>query len=250
MAPIDQTATSAYPKLINPTLSYKGFQIGDFVEFLLYDIKPSFGVVTEVIKKIEGLEGGGICLAHLENGHPFIISKWCPYFGGLRKAGKEEALAYFQSISDGFNERIEEGDLSGALAAREKHELNSIVDGFKAEKADPYKVIMAPVRAPETGVYVLRGVYSGHGPSDHLEGLIAVPRIDENKVSKIMMKLKPKGFGNIPSDVHNTHATSHGSLVAMWCYEIPETAVGFVVNPKKLKCIGAHWRFGNALQKS
>lgn len=230
-----------YGKLDKPTLNVGDFQKGDFAQWLLYDKKPSFAVVTDV-------RNDDVRVIHFEDGFGFGFSR-TPKYGGIRKATKDEALAYFHSIADSFEKEIEDGGLSGALSARRQHSLNGVIANLEANRVDPYTAITTAVKDPETGLYVLMGIYSGQGPSEHIEGLVAVPRLSEEDVSKAMIKIKPNGFGNIPSDVYNTPATSHGSLVAMWSYEVPERARELVPNPKKLEDLGSEWRFSETFAK-
>jgi hypothetical protein len=230
-----------YGELDDQILDVKEFKLGDFVKWLLYDVKPSFAVVTEV-------KGENIYISHLEDGTPFELSK-TPKYGGIAKASREEALNYFHSISNAFERKMNNGGLAEAISANEQHYLDGIIANLEADGANPYEAIRAPVKAPETGLYVLMGIYSGQGPSEHLEGLVAVPRISEKEVSKIMFGLKPDGFGNIPSDVYNTPATSHGDLVAYWSYEVPEKARVMVLNPSRLEHVNSEWRFSERAAK-
>jgi len=235
-----------YGKVDNPTLDIKDYKKGDFVQFLIYDTKPSYGIVSRINEA--RLSEDNLHLIHFEDGSPFEIFR-TPKYGGIRKATEDEALTHFHSISDRFEKKIQNGGLMGAVYAREQYHLNSIIENLETNGVNPYKVITTRVKEPETGLYVLVGIYSGQGGSKHLEGLVSVPRLSEKEVSEIMIKIKPDGFGNIPSDVYNTPATSHGSLVAMRSYEVPEKARDFVPNPKILEDIGSEWRFSETFAK-
>ena len=222
-----------YGKIDNPTLNARAFKMGDFVHWLLYDRKPSFAVVTDIKKDT-------IYIRHFEDGFPFEIPKK-PKFGSVRKATRDESLAYFHKISYGFEKEIQAGGFPGAIAARRQHYLDGIISQLEGDGKSKYFVgsaYYAATIAPEdpmTGTYVLMGIYSGQGPSEHLEGLVTVTRLSENTVSRIMKDICPDGFGRIPNNVYNTPATSHGTLVAYRVYEVPEKALGLVENPKKLE---------------
>ena len=127
--------------------------------------------------------------------------------------------------------------------------MNGVIAHLEAKGTNPYDAASFAVKEPCTGLYVLMGIYSGQGPSEHLEGLMVVPRLSESDVSYTMIKIKPSGFGRIPSDVYNTPATSHGSLVAMWSYEVPEKARELVPNPWKLECLKSEWRLSETFAK-
>ncbi len=224
-----------YGKVENPTLDVSDYQQGDFVHWLLYDVESSFGVVSEVGEE-------SVRFVHFESGLPFSVSRR-PEYGGIRKATKDETFAHFDSIVDTFEKKIKYGGLSGAISASKQHYLNSVLANLKTNGIDAYTAISTAVSDPETGLYVLMGIYSGQGPSEHLEGLVAVPRLTEKEVSRIMFELKPEGFGNIPKEVRNTHATSHGDLVAMWSYEVPEKARVLVPFPNALEYKDSEWCF-------
>jgi len=216
-----------YGNVDNPTLDVKEFKMGDFAYLLLNDTQPSFAVVTDVNKDF-------IRLRHFEDGFPFKLSR-TPANGSVRKATIDEALKHFKIISKELGIEFERGGLSGVIAARRQHYLNGIISQLKEEGRDTFYAATINPPDPLTGRYVLMGIYSGQGESEHLEGLATAPRLAEKTVSSVMMDICPKGFGKIPSDVYNTPATSHGSLVTYHTFEVPKKALGLVRNPKKLK---------------
>lgn len=230
-----------YGKLDNPTRDIEDFKKGDFARFLMYDERPSVALVV-------GVEKAVLKMAYFEDGFPRPLSK-TPKYGGVRKATEDEALEHFSLISNKLEEGIEKGDLSGAISARKHHHLNGVLERLTSEGVNPYDAVMTAVEAPGTGLYVLMGIYSGHGPSKHFEGLAVTPRLSEGDVSETMIKISPNGFGNIPNDVYNIPATSHGSLVAMRSYEVPESARGLVLSPKRLESVGSEWVFSEAFAK-
>ncbi|AJF61665.1 TPA: hypothetical protein HA239_03760 [Candidatus Woesearchaeota archaeon] len=216
-----------YGKVENPTLNVKDYKMGDFVHWLMHDTQPSFAVVT-------GTNGDNVQLRHFEGGFPFELSK-TPKYGSMRKASRDESLAHFHQISKMFEKEFEAGGLSGALSARRQHYINGIISQLEEDGRNTFYAATIDPQDPMTGTYVLMGIYSGQGPSEHLEGLVVVPRLSEGTVSRVVKDTNPNGFGKIPSDVYNTPATSHGSLVAYWTYEVPEKALGLVESPKKLE---------------
>ena len=228
-------------KITNPTLKASDFAIGDFAEWELFE-NTAYAIITRI-------DGEKIYAAHFEDGLGFETDHM-PKYGGARKATKEEALAHFESLSDRFESKVTEGGLEGAIAARKLFNLTHLITALKAEGVKPIEAIrQAGCKAPGTGVYVLMGIYSGQGPSEHLEGLIAQPRLTEEGVSRVMKLIKPGGFGSIPSDVYNTPATSHGSLVTYWAFEVPERARAMVPTSIKLEDNGAEWKYSEMYPK-
>ncbi len=216
-----------YGKVENPTLNVKDYMMGDFVYWLMYDVQPSFAVVVET-------NGKNVQLRHFEDGFPFELSG-APEYGSMRKASRDESVDHFHKISEKFERKFETGGLSGAISARRQHYLNGIISQLEECGRDTFYAATIDPKDPMTGTYVLMGIYSGQGPSEHLEGLVAVPRLSEETVSRVMKDINPNGFGKIPRDVYNTPSTSHGSLVAYCTYEVPEKALGLVESPKKLE---------------
>jgi hypothetical protein len=221
--------------LEDPTLDIKDFEEGDFVKFFRQDTEPSIAVVVYVGNDLLNLK-------HFEDGFPYNVAK-TPSYGGVEKVTKNEALEHFFSISNKLERGVAEGGLLGVIHARKNYHLKGVLEILQSNEVDPYTAVTTDIESPKTGLYALMGVYSGHGPSDHLEGLAVTPRLSENEVSEVIIKEKPKGFGDIPSDIYDTPATSHGSLVAMRSYEVPEEVRELVSNPRKLKAVGSAWEF-------
>ena len=178
--------------------------------------------------------GGHIQLRHFEGGFPFELSK-TPKYGSMRKASRDESLAHFHQISKMFEKEFEAGGLSGALSARRQHYINGIISQLEEDGRNTFYAATIDPQDPMTGTYVLMGIYSGQGPSEHLEGLVVVPRLSEGTVSRVVKDTNPNGFGRIPSKICDTAATSRGSLAAYWVYEVPKEQVGLVENPKRLE---------------
>ena len=223
-------------KIDNPTLDARELRMGDFIEFSFLGYRlsdgseSSYGVVVGTDDNV-----GSVKIRHFENGFPFEYHRVVNN-GNIRKATKEASLAHFRSISGKFEKEFEAGGLAGVVSARKQHYLNGFITQIEAVKEGSmfYAATIDP-QDPMTGRYVLMGIYSGQGPSEHLEGIAVVPRLSEATVSKIMREIRPTGFGRIPSDVYNTPATSHGSLVAYQTFEVPEKALHLLGNPKTLE---------------
>src|SRR3989344_1438403 len=211
----------------SPILNTKGARMGDFVHWLMPDTQPSFGVVT-------GIFGDNIQIRYFEDGFPseLLIN---PKHNTIRKASRDKSLTHFHQISKEFERNIEVGGLLGALLARKQHYIKGVISQLEQSGWNSFYATTIPPQDPMTGTYVLMGVYSGHGPSEHLEGIVAVPRLSEVTVSKIMKDTNPNGFGRIPNKICDTAVTSHGSLAAYWVYEVPKEQIGFVENPKRLE---------------
>ena len=216
-----------YGKVENPTLDAQAFKMGDFIQWLLHDRIPSFAVVTKVNRD-------DITIRHFEDGFPYEYPL-TPKYGGVGKATKEASLVHFRQISRNLEKEFEAGGLAGAVSARRQDYLNGIINQLLTSNHDAYYAAIIEPVAPMTGRYVLMGIYSGQGESEHLESLIVAPRLSERTVSKVMKGLNPEGFGRIPSDVYNTPATSHGSLVAYQTFEVPEKALYLLGNSKTLE---------------
>ncbi len=212
-----------YGEVDNPTLNARDFKMGDFVYWLMYDIEPSFAIVTRVFEN-------SLMIKNFDDGFPFEVSK-TPKYGGVRKASIDETIAHFRKISEKFEKEIATRGLIGAISARKQHYLSGVISNLEKTTDGYYAAKIRPAD-PMTGVYVLMGIYSGQGRSEHLERLEVAPRLSEDVVSEIMIILYPNGFGRIPSDIYNTPATSHGSLVAYETFEVPVKAFNFVFDEK------------------
>ncbi len=216
-----------------PETASAAIKIGDVVHYQ-NDPFNYFGIATSV--KPDDRRGRVIRFAGFDNGFLFFENAPPGYVG---IASKEEMDDYIGRLNENFAAEIAKGGLSGAISARRKHSLSSIVrliDEGNISSHMMFDMMFGKgFPQPGTGVYVLMGIYSGQGPSDQLEGLRANPRLSEQTISSFMFDLRPKGFGRIPSDVYNTPATSHGSLVAYRAFEVPTEAIGLVENPLTLE---------------
>lgn len=82
-----------------------------------------------------------------------------------------------------------------------------------------------------TGVYVLMGLYSGHGPQEQLEGIRVEPRLSEDLVSRLMKEIAPEGFGRIPPFIGDPAAAEYGKIAGYCAYEVPQNHLNLVKNP-------------------
>lgn len=216
-------------KVADPTLNIEDFTQGDPVFWLMYDQSPSIGFVTR-------RRAPDIDICHFEGGYPFCVSR-SPQYGSVRKTTIEEALRHLQeisaAISEGLQDPPEEDRLRRALEARKQFYLDSLIAQIR-DNMNPWQAINSDHPRPRTGVYVLMGIYSGQGPSEHLEAITTPHSLKEPQISRLMFAHYPRGFGRIPSDVYHTAATSHGSLVNYGTYEVPQSALKLVENPFKV----------------
>lgn len=210
-------------EIAEPTSDIKEYSKGDFVACLLYDSFLSAGVVTKIA-------GASMDIAHFEGGFPFGISR-SPEFGKVGKISRGEAFEHFYGVISKFDDILGQGGLTGAIAARKKHYLDGIIGEFKLHPNISFDMVAPRVPEPETGTYVVAGIYAGHGPDpSRLEGITADPRFPERHIGSVLFATKPEGFGRIPENL----GQSRKSLVGYDSYEIPDSALIHVANPKKL----------------
>ena len=202
------------------------YKMGDFVKWKMYDVKPSYAVVMD-------FDAESVSIRHFEGGFPFQLSRDQDP-SRVAIAPKDEFIEHYSMVSGKFQKEIEEGGLNGAMTARKKQYLDGVIEKLSQEDSNPFYAAKIPPDAPHTGTYVLMGIYSGHGPSDHLEGLVVSPRLTESAASSLMKEMHPNGFGRIPDHVRSTAATSHGTLVGYRAFEVPKESLDLVENPRKL----------------
>ena len=231
----------SFEKIENATKNQKEFQIGDFVEFAYdeIDFKKNKTFVTNAFGVVMyNSKYSGFQIAHFLDGE-------CNYEtrdpdGYFRKAAKEEGMGYLKQLSRQFEKMYKKGGLEGALAARKKFFVDAVTNFVNKgpQKKDIYGFGWnINVKDPLTGYYVVRGVYSGNGPGTDLEAVMVSPRKSEYDIAQLLYILQPERIGNVPSEVNNTPATSHGDLVCYQAFEIPEFALHLALekNPKRIR---------------
>lgn len=212
--------------LKNPTLDADELRPGDFVEWLLEDrCNTSYAVVT-------GLTGDRVNFLHYDTGFPWPGTMGLPN-GTVKKTSQSMAIEHFVAVSDTFAEGIEKGGLEGAFSARQKYNVDQFLH-YLDMGVESQLALQISFMQPLTGVYVVQGVYGGHGPGRHLEGLSSEPIYGEKDLSQILIELKPKGFGNI-HEFLSKNEWSDERLIRFTCYEIPKDAISLVENPHILK---------------
>lgn len=214
-------------------------ELGDFVRY-----NTEYGIVT-------GFDGNSTLVTDFRQGYPVWIEDVNTDYCDLQKTDRDSVANYIRSVSRRFHEKIKDGGrLPRAISSRKLFHLNGILSNLESGK-DPLESLK--VDRPATDTHVLMGVYSGQGPSEHLDVLVVPNRtLSEYDISRAMIGVKPKGYGAIPGDVYNTPATSHGSLVAYWTYAVPEDVINFVEHRRdlfRLDDIGSRWSFSESMPK-
>ncbi len=233
-----------YGRVENPTLDVDNFQVGDFTHLLLDGRTPSFGVVVGFYDL--GEERKAVRSVHFETGFGYQVLR-NPPSGSIRKATDAESITYLHSLSENFEAEIAKGGLPGAVAARRQHNLGEVLANLNGRGLTPYAAV-TQIRGPNTSVFVVQGMYSGrkNSQSDHLEGLVCPGTSGEGEVSRLIMKARPEGFGNIPATFRGASKPLGTKLIAMACYEVPGSAMEMVQNPSRLQYDGNEWVFDEA----
>jgi hypothetical protein len=202
------------------------FRMGDCVRLLKSDDQSTYGVVTDFsANKVE--------VTHFDYGFPSVIEQ--PYDSlRINKVTRGDVLEHFHRVSKSIIRGVWMNPLFGAIGARKKHYLDNIIERLENPKQDPYYGVTIAPPAPMTGIFVAMGIYSGQGPSEHLQGLKVNPRVSERTLGSILTDTRPDGLGAIPGEVNNTAATSHGDLVKYAAYEVPAWATHIVEKPIRL----------------
>jgi hypothetical protein len=197
-------------------MNVNGIKVGDLVKGIYYVNRPEkniYGIVTHT-------QEDRVEVITFNWGLPRTISQEYKFFPVVI----DEVLANYDEVNNEFERTFQQGGIVGAIASVNQYPLQKFLSRVR-DGALPLSAIK-DLPSPETGHYVVGGVYCGNGPSKrHLQGLIINPRISADKVSGFLEAIfHDEQFGNIPDHSNTLEATSGGDLVGYYAHEVPPKA--------------------------
>lgn len=116
---------------------------------------------------------------------------------------------------------------------RQRIVLVAVMDLIKAQQKAHFSLSKNDSNTFEepkpTGTYIAVGVYSGNGPHwSYSAAVTNEQRITRQEIADKLAEKFPKGFATIPYDSRELPGTSHGSIMAYWCYDVPQNLIHLI----------------------